>query len=101
MDREKCCDYPPSYKTAIADQQELTTLEGSSATALIMAPPLGYYTAVMQLPATLVADHDGDEEYSTSTSEEIEVDIEVFKKLSSGHTHCVDDTIGSLSSTTD
>ena len=66
-----------------------------------MAPPPGYYTAVMQLPATSVADHDGDEEYSTSTSEEIEVDIEVFKKLSSGHTHCVDDTIGSLSSTTD
>ena len=54
-----------------------------------MAPPPGYYTAVMQLPATLVADHDGDEEYSTSTSEEIEVDIEIFKKLSSGHIHIV------------
>ena len=55
----------------------------------------------MQLPATLVADHDGNEEYFSSTNEEIEVDIEVFKKFSSGHTHCVDDTIGSLSSTTD
>ena len=93
MDHEKCCDYPPSYETAIADQQELTTL---SATALIMAPPPGYHTTVMQLPATL-ADHDGDEEYSTSTSEEIEVDIEVYTKLSSEHTHCVDDTTGSLS----
>ena len=41
-----------------------------------MAPPAGYYTAVMQLPATLVANHDGDEEYSTSTSEEIEVGIQ-------------------------
>ena len=31
----------------------------------------------------------GDEEYSTSTSKEIEVDIEVFKKLSSGHIQMV------------
>ena len=91
MDREECCDYPPSYETAIAAQQELTPLEGSP--SLIMAPPPGYYTAVMQLPATSAPDGD----HSTSTSEEIEADIEVW--LSSS---CVMvDTIVSLSSTTD